>query len=378
MPGRILDVGWIDRVVRRELRGTFVVASEKIQPDPPLPENGRRSRHEHDEPIEIRDRFGDPAGAEVRFRAVDERLGRLARRERRRQDERRANDDLQHGRSHDEGPDCRTGHRLPESIRLAGMIARWWKWILLACAPVAVVCNVLELGATPLFVFSSLAVVPLAAIIGESTGHLAHRLGPSSGALINATFGNLAEMIIAIFAVRAGLLEVVKASLTGSILGNLLFVGGLSMLVGGWKRESQKFNRLAAEASAGQMVVAIAALLLPAMFFRTGGGARHEELMHEVSVGTAIVLLITYGCGLWFTFRTHQHLLRGGHDHGSGEKAWPVRRAVLTLIAASIVMAFVAEGLVGAVEEVGVAWGLNEVFLGVVVLAMIGNAAENS
>lgn len=260
-------------------------------------------------------------------------------------------------------------------------IARSWKWILLACAPVAIAGNVMGAGHVPVFVFSALAVIPLAAFIGESTGHLAQHLGPSSGALINATFGNLAEMIIAGFAVRAGLLDVVKASLTGSILGNLLFVGGLSMLVGGWKRDSQKFNRLSSEATAGQMVVAVAALLLPALFFRTGGGDAHPDLMHEVSVGTAVILLITYACGLWFTFRTHQHLLAtSGHaDHGdASEPAWPMRRAVLTLIAASVLMAVVAEGLVGSVEAVGHAWGLNEVFLGVVVLAMIGNAAENS
>jgi Ca2+:H+ antiporter len=254
-----------------------------------------------------------------------------------------------------------------------------WKWILLAGAPLAVVCNLLDYGAVPVFLLSAVAIIPLAALIGESTGHLAEHLGPSAGALINATFGNLAEMIIAGFAVREGLLEVVKASLTGSILGNLLFVGGLSMVAGGWKRESQKFNRLSAEASAGQMVVAIAALLLPAVFFQTAGGARHEELMHEVSVGTAIVLLVTYAAGLWFTFRTHHHLLRGGgHPSGATEKIWSVRRAITTLVAVSVAMAVVAEGLVGAVEEVGVAWGLNEVFLGVVVLAMIGNAAENS
>src|SRR4029079_17866634 len=116
---------------------------------------------------------------------------------------------------------------------------RSWKWILLACGPVAIICERLDAGAATVFTLSALGVAPLAAFIGESTGHLARHLGPSSGALINATFGNLAEMIIAGFAVRAGLLEVVKASLTGSILGNLLFVGGLSMLVGGWKRDSQ-------------------------------------------------------------------------------------------------------------------------------------------
>ncbi|HVT05029.1 MAG TPA: calcium/proton exchanger [Thermoanaerobaculia bacterium] len=260
------------------------------------------------------------------------------------------------------------------------MIVRWWKFVLLAFAPFAIACNFLHLGAVPLFLLSALAVIPLAAFIGESTGHLSRHLGPSSGALINATFGNLAEMIIAIFAVRAGLLEVVKASLTGSILGNLLFVGGLSMLVGGWKRDSQKFNQLASEASAGQMVVAVAALLIPALFFRTGGGASHPELMHEVSVGTAIILLVTYGCGLWFTFRTHQHLLgKASHEPAHDEEElWPMKRAIITLVAASVVMAFVAEGLVHAVEEVGHRFGLNEVFMGVVVLAMVGNAAENS
>jgi len=260
------------------------------------------------------------------------------------------------------------------------VIARNWKWILLAAGPVAVLMRGVGAGPAWVFVASAIAVVPLAALIGESTEHLSAHVGPSSGALINATFGNLAEMIIAVFAVRAGLLEVVKASLTGSILGNLLFVGGLSMLVGGWRRESQKFNRLSSEASAGQMVVAIAALLLPAVFFRTGGGAARPDLMHEVSAGTAGILLITYLCGLWFTFRTHTHLLgaESAKDADRPHDGWSLSRAVGTLVATSAAMAVMAEGLVGAVEHVGMAWGLNETFLGVVVLAMIGNAAENS
>jgi Ca2+:H+ antiporter len=126
------------------------------------------------------------------------------------------------------------------------------------------------------------------------------------------------------------------------------------------------------------MVVAVAALLLPAIFFYSGGGSSHPDLMHEVSVGTAIVLLVTYGCGLWFTFRTHQHLLRGGGHESPGEAGWSLRRAAVTLVAVSLVMAFVAEVLVETVGDVGHQWGMNEVFLGVVVLAMIGNAAENS
>ncbi|MEO6222945.1 MAG: calcium/proton exchanger [Vicinamibacterales bacterium] len=259
------------------------------------------------------------------------------------------------------------------------MLARYGKWLLFAFTPVAIAGGYFHVGAVPVFLLSAIAIIPLAALIGESTGHVSEHLGPSAGALINATFGNLAEMIIAFFAVRAGLLEVVKASLTGSILGNLLFVGGLSMLVGGWGRDTQKFNRLSVEAGAGQMVVATAALLLPALFFGSGGGQGHPELMHEVSVGTAVVLLVTYVCGLWFTLRTHRHLLRGeSHTAQSGRQVWTMRQAVVTLVIASIAMAVLAEGLVEVVEEVGLAWGLNEVFLGVVVLAMIGNAAENS
>src|SRR6185503_16870418 len=198
------------------------------------------------------------------------------------------------------------------------MVARWWEWALVAAAPCAVAAEWLHADAVTVFLLSALAVVPLAAFIGESTGHLAHRVGPSFGALINATFGNLAEMIIAGFAVRAGLLGVVKVSLTGAILGNLLFVGGLSMLVGGWKRDSQKFSRLSSEASAGQMVLATAALLLPALFFYAGDG-------------------------------------QGKND---GEPAWPMSRAIVTLGAASVAMAVVAEGLVGAVATVGQRWGL--------------------
>jgi Ca2+:H+ antiporter len=124
-------------------------------------------------------------------------------------------------------------------------------------------------------------------------------------------------------------------------------------------------------------VLAVAALLIPTLFFRAGGGQARPELMHEVSVGTAIILLLTYACGLWFTFRTHKHLLSGGHGDPSGA-VWTMKRAILVLTAASIAMAFMAEGLVHAVEEVGHQFGLNEVFLGVVVLAMVGNAAENS
>jgi len=230
------------------------------------------------------------------------------------------------------------------------------------------------------FVVSCAAVLPLAAWIGGATEHLAHRMGPTYGALFNATFGNFAEMIIAIFAIRAGLPDVVRASFAGSIVGNILFVAGISMVVGGLRHETLKFNALAAESQAGQMILAVAAALVPALFFRTAIRAHHEELIHPVSIGTSIILLITYICGLIFSFKTHRTRLQAASEplDIEEESVWPVSKAVGLLAVASVLMGFIAESLVHAVGEAGRAWGMNEVFLGFVVLAIVGNAAEHS
>jgi Ca2+:H+ antiporter len=171
----------------------------------------------------------------------------------------------------------------------------------------------------------------------------------------------------------------VRASFTGSIVGNILFVGGLSMLAGGWKHKTLKFNALAAESQAGQMILAVGAFLVPALFFRNAIRAHHPELIHPVSIGTSIILLITYGLGLFFTFKTHRERLAGTDVPLDLEgEPWTIRRALLLLGVASVLMGIVAEGLVHAVGEAGRAWGMNEIFLGFVVLAIVGNAAEHS
>ena len=141
-------------------------------------------------------------------------------------------------------------------------------WILYTTIPVAIYLQATHGDRVWLFVFACLAVLPLAAWIGASTEQLARRMGPTVGALFNATFGNLAELIIALFAIRAGLPDVVRASLSGSVVGNLLFVGGLSMFVGGWRRQTLKFNALSAESQAGQLILALSAVLVPALFSR--------------------------------------------------------------------------------------------------------------
>jgi Ca2+:H+ antiporter len=253
------------------------------------------------------------------------------------------------------------------------------QFLLYATIPVAIALQFMHANLVWEFVFACAAVLPLAAWIGMSTEQLAHRMGATYGALFNATFGNFAEMIIAIFAIRAGLPDVVRASLSGSILGNLLFVTGACMLAGGWSRASQKFNALAAESQAGQLILAASAFLVPALFFRTAIRAQKPSLIHSVSIGTAVILLVTYVLGLFFAFKTHRVQLSAvGAPPEVPEKLWSVKRALGLLAFASVLMGIVAEGLVHAVGAAGKAWGMNEVFLGFVVLAIVGNAAEHS
>ncbi len=253
-------------------------------------------------------------------------------------------------------------------------------WIFYAAIPVAVFLQFRRGDLVWQFIFSCLAVLPIAVWIGNSTEHLAQRMGPTYGALFNATFGNFAEFTIAIFAIRAGLINIVRASLTGSVVGNLLFVAGLSMIAGGWNRKSLKFNALSAESQCGQLILAVSAALVPALFFRVATELHHPELIHPVSIGVSAILIVSYFLGLLFTFKTHSDRLSAvakPEDSPGGEQ-WTVRKALLVLSGASVLMGVVAEGLVHAVDAAGRAWGMNEVFLGFIVVAIVGNAAEHS
>jgi len=254
-------------------------------------------------------------------------------------------------------------------------------WVLYATIPAAIFIQFRHGNLTWQFVFSCLAVLPVAAWIGHSTEHLAQRMGPTAGALFNATFGNLAEFVIAIFAIRAGLISVVRASLTGSVVGNLLFVAGVSMIVGGWKKQSVKFNALAAESQSGQLIMAMAAVLVPALFFQVASRLHQPELIHPVSIGVAVILLISYGLGLFFAFDTHREKMSAVAapiEDVDDSELWTVKKSLLVLLGSSVLMGVVAEGLVHAVEGAGRSWGMNEIFLGFIVVAIVGNAAEHS
>lgn len=260
--------------------------------------------------------------------------------------------------------------------------------LLLVFVPLAPLAEHLHWGALTVFAFSAIAIVPLAGLMGEATEQLASRLGAGIGGLMNATFGNAAELIIALVALHKGLYDVVKASLTGSIIGNILLVLGLSLFAGGWKRERQTFDRSAASASATLLALAALALLVPAAFHmvaeqavaeQTLTRAREVVLERTLSLEIAIVLFVAYVLSLVFSLRTHKHLYEGGGDaHAHGHGPVDVKRAVITLLVATGLIAWMSEVLVGAVEEASHVLGLTEVFVGVIVVAVVGNAAEHS
>ncbi len=232
---------------------------------------------------------------------------------------------------------------------------------------------------TATFLCACLAILPLAGWLGKGTENLAHHTGEAVGGLLNATFGNAAEMIIAIAAMRNGLYDVVKASLTGSIIGNVLLVAGLSMLAGGLKFKTQTFNRMAAQNQATMLLLAAISLILPAAFHYLAGPAgvpKENDLSMEIS----IILLVVYVLSLVFSLVTHKQLFggEGGEAHGGEAQPWSKGKSVAVLAGATALIAWVSEILVGSVEHAAHSFGMTSVFVGVIVVAIIGNAAEHS
>lgn len=251
---------------------------------------------------------------------------------------------------------------------------------LLVAVPLAIAASLLHASPVVRFLAAGIAIIPLAGVMGQATEQLAHRLGPGVGGLLNATFGNAAELILALFALSSGYDEVVKASLTGSIIGNLLLVLGASLLAGGLKFSVQKFNRTAAGAGSTLMVLATIGLIVPALFHHLVPNPS-DGLEHKVSVAVCVLLVFTYVLSLLFSLVTHRDLLTGMKEEVAAaisEATWGLKHATTILLVATIFVAWMSEILVGAVEPAGEALGLNAVFMGVFVVAIVGNAAEHS
>lgn len=262
-----------------------------------------------------------------------------------------------------------------------------WSLILFAFVPLSAVLEFMHASPILIFACSCVAIMPLAALMGRATESLAERLGPGIGGFLNATFGNAVELIIALMALHRGLHEVVKASITGSIIGNALLVLGLSVLVGGLKFDRQRFNRTAASLGATLLALSALGLLVPAIFHALVTPAEINT-EHKLSIAISIVLMGCYLLSLLFQLMTHRHLFEaeaggGGHGHASGHGGghgpqWSMGKAVGMLLFATVLVAMVSEFLLGAVEHTAEVFGMSSVFVGVIVLAIIGNAAEHS
>jgi Ca2+:H+ antiporter len=246
--------------------------------------------------------------------------------------------------------------------------------ILLIFVPVSIVAGLLGWDQRVVFLSSALGIVPLAWILGKATEELAAHTGPRVGGLLNATLGNAAELIIAIFAIREGLLDLVKASITGSILGNILLVLGLSVLLGGLRNGVQRFDRSEAGLNATSMTLAVIALLIPSIFGLRIPAEIREAAVEWLSLGVAVVMIVIYVLSVSYSFLVGG---RGTMADEHGVATWSVRRAVLILLLATVFVAWLSEILVSAVGPVVETFGITEFFLGVIIIPLVGNVAEH-
>jgi Ca2+:H+ antiporter len=240
--------------------------------------------------------------------------------------------------------------------------------------PVAIASRLLHGPEWLTLAASAISLLPLAGWIGLATEHAAARLGPGLGGLLNATFGNAAELIIAIFALRRGLIDLVKASLTGSIIGNTLLILGLSAFVGGLKHGTQKFAVGPTGRHAAMMILALSAMALPAVFATVEPSAFVRE---EVSVGVSVLLLLTYAAYVYFSYFSRQRDSAPDAEHASGARSWSLRKSLIVLGGAVAGTAVASELLVHAIEPVSRAAGLSQLFLGLILIPIVGNAAEH-
>jgi Ca2+:H+ antiporter len=265
-----------------------------------------------------------------------------------------------------------------------------WPYLLVPFIPLAVVLDLAHASPIAVFFVSAAGVIPTAALMGQATEELAARSGPGIGGLLNVTFGNAPEIIIALFALGEGLHEVVKASLIGSMLGNILLVLGAAMFVGGLGRDRQRFDRTAASAQSAMLLLAAVALVMPAIFELIAGNGlplpgdeirNYPSDVEHLSLAVAIVLMATYGAGLLFSLKTHRSLFNPDQTHGEeedrGAEPWSVRKSVLMLAIAGVAVGVMSEILVGSISEAAQGVGLSEFFIGAIVVAIVGNAAEH-
>jgi Ca2+:H+ antiporter len=257
-------------------------------------------------------------------------------------------------------------------------------FFLLAFAPAALILDFMDVNHILLFVVAAVALVPLAKLIGDSTEHLSFHYGPTAGSLLNVSFGNATEIIIAILAINSGLFGLVKASIIGSVLGNILLIFGLSIVVGGARFKEQSFSKENVGFQSSMLFLAIIGLAVPTILASVLNSSEGAAKIQLVSDALAFILLGVYILGIVFTFVTHKHLFvhvaedKQGGSEGPKDVPWSKKRSILLLLASMAGVVAVSEVLVGSVEETGRELGFGQLFVGAIVVGIVGNAAEHS
>lgn len=243
--------------------------------------------------------------------------------------------------------------------------------------PISIASEFIKMSPMWIFIFSSLAIIPLAGLMGEATEEISIYSGPRIGGFLNATFGNATELIISFFALKEGLFDVVKASIAGSVIGNILLVLGASMFLGGLKYKVQKFNKSIVEVSSSMLLFAVIGLSIPAIFTYTVKTELLTGKYEWLSIGVALAMFIIYILGLYFSFYTHKDLYGSEHVE-EVEAKWSISKSIIVLLVCTIAIALESEYLVSSVEPMTESLGLSKFFVGIIIIPIIGNAAEHS
>lgn len=249
---------------------------------------------------------------------------------------------------------------------------------MLIFVPISFIAEFMHASPTIMFVLAALSIIPLAGLMGEGTEEISFYSGPKIGGFLNGTFGNATELIISFFALKEGLFEVVKSSIAGSVIGNVLLVLGASMLAGGLKFKTQTFNKKVVEVSSSMLLFAVVGLCIPALFTHTVDPSLLNTRYEGLSIFVAVILIIIYILSLVFSFFTHKHIYIVNTEEEGGTAKWSLKKAILVLVVATVLIAIESEFLVSGIESVTHSLGLSEFFVGIILIPIIGNAAEHS
>lgn len=243
--------------------------------------------------------------------------------------------------------------------------------------PISFVAKFINASPSIIFVLSCLSIIPLAGLMGEGTEEISFYSGPKIGGFLNGTFGNATELIISFFALKEGLFEIVKSSIAGSVIGNILLVVGASMLVGGLKYKTQYFNQKVVEVSSTMLLFAVIGLCIPALFTHTVNPNMLNTRYEGLSIFVAIVMISIYALSLFFSFSTHKDLCSSVHEQ-EGNAKWSLKKSILILVISTILIAIESEFLVTGIEPITESLGWSEFFVGIILIPIIGNVAEHS